>query len=106
MYPIFCLTTSAGDSQAYRDFAAAIDTSIAFVSYVLNAQSVKIRNKVIAGIIDAAAAGSGVTLETLMEAQGRIHKKDLESFERNYQGEIRRILIDELLESVYAIIFS
>ena len=106
MYPIFCLTTSAGDSQAYRDFAAAIDTSIAFVSYVLNAQSVKIRNKVIAGIIDAAAAGSGVTLETLMEAQGRIHKKDLESFERNYQGEIRRILIDELLEAGYEIKFS
>lgn len=100
------LVDKAKGNRAYRDFAAAIDTSIAFVSYVLNAQSVKIRNKVIAGIIDAAAAGSGVTLETLMEAQGRIYKKDLDSFEPNYQGEIRQILINELLEAGYEIKFS
>ena len=100
------LVGKAKGERGYREFSAAIGTSISFISYVLNGQSIKIRNKVIAGLVNAAADGSGVTLEALMDAQGRIHKKDLDSFEANYQSDIRRILIDQLLEAGYEVEFS
>ena len=102
---IYLVGKAKGD-RGYREFSSEIGTSISFLSYVLNRNSFKIRPRVIMAIANAAAAQSGVTLEDLMDAQGRILRKNLDSFEANCQSDLRRILIDELLEAGYEVEFS
>lgn len=102
---IFLVEKAKGD-RSFREFSAAVNTSIAFVSYILNRHTIKINKKTIAGLVNGAAAESGVTLDVLMDAQGRIQKQYLNSFEQNYRGDIRRILIDELMGAGYTVEFG
>lgn len=100
------LVGKAKGNRGYREFATEIGTSPAFLYYVLNGKSLKIRPNTIAGLVNAAAAQSDVTLEGLMDAQGCIRKKDFDSFDANYHSDIRRILIDELLKSGYKVAYA
>lgn len=102
---IYLVGKAKGD-RGYREFSSEIGTSISFLSYVLNGNSFKIKANTIAGLVSAAAAQSGVTLDNLMDAQGWIHKKDLDTFEADYRSNIRRILIDEFLEAGYEVAYS
>lgn len=98
---IYLLEKAIGD-RSYREFSDAAGVSQSFLSYVLNGKSIKIRIDAVAGLINAAAPKSGVTLEEFMDAQGWVHKRDLPSFNADYRSNIRRFLIDELLELGYA----
>ena len=102
---IYLIGKAKGD-RAYREFSEAAGVGITFVSYVLNGNTFNIRSKNIAGLVNAAVPKSGVTLDVLMDAQGCIHKKNLASFNALYRSNIRRILIDELLELGYEVKYS
>lgn len=97
---IYLLGKAKGD-RSYREFSEAAGVSKSFLSYVLNGKSIKIKADTIAGLVNAAAPKSSVTLEEFMDAQGWVHKKDLGAFEADYRSYIRRFLIDELLELGY-----
>ena len=102
---IYLLEKAKGD-RSYREFSEATGASTSFISYVLNGNSFKIRPNTIAGLVCGAAPKSGVTLEEFMNSQGWVHKKDLPSFNAVYRSNIRRFLIDELLEMGYAVEYS
>ena len=88
---IYLLNRAKG-KRSLREFAAVSHTSAASICRILNGTTIEMGNDLAAGFVYGADPDSGVTLERMMDALGRVRKQDVPIFERNYKEDIKRIL--------------
>ena len=100
---IYLVSKAKGDRNLREFGAAAEHINYTQLSRILSGTSLVIGNKGIAAIVAAAMPGAGVTLDALMEAQGRVRVDSLHDYNLTCKLMIRQIMEDSLLTDGYAL---
>ena len=100
---IIRLVDAARGTRSIRQFAEELNVNPSSISRILNGKVKEINNQLLAKIAVYADPDSGVTIEKLMEAQGKVKAEEIDVLYTRFESACRRTISDELLQRGYSV---
>ena len=97
------LVDAARGTRSIRQFAEVLKVNPSSLSRILSGKVKEINSQLLAKIAVYADPDSGVTIEKLMEAQGKVKADDIDVLYTRFESACRRAISDELLQRGYSV---